>query len=72
MQKINDKVKIMILDQKSSGSKPDRTTKEYFNKAQKPVSHMIYRLLCFMLYQFISNNFKQNVSNSVSKFLFYF
>jgi len=27
MQKINDKMKIMILDQKSLGSRPNRTTK---------------------------------------------
>ena len=72
MQKINDKTKTMILDQKSSGSRPDRTTKEDFNKAQKPVSRMIYRLLLFFLYQFISNNFKQDVSKTVSRFLFYF
>ena len=52
----------LILDQKSSGSRPDGTTIGNFKRHQKPVSLLIYRLFLFLSYQCKSNNFKKNVS----------
>jgi hypothetical protein len=44
MQKINDKVNFMILDQKSSGSRPDRTTD---NEAKASVIQYITEAFAF-------------------------
>jgi hypothetical protein len=65
-------VEQLTLNQRAQGSNPCRPTKRDFISYLKPVNHLIYRLFKFFFDQFRSNNFKENVSKTVSHFLIYF
>lgn len=61
----------LLWEQGVAGSNPATPTERDFKWNQKPVNLLIYRLFRFLSYQCKPNNFKKNVSNTVSLFLYY-